>query len=271
MVKQVPYTCIPNWVLEDLDRPQAQTKILLHIARQTIGYRRKEFRLSHRQIQRATGLGSRAEQEAVATLIENGLIVRRLASPKRALYRLRNVPSLSTKDVPNRRTSETEDVPTGTTPDVPTTGTSDVRSVGTQLQRNTTKKVLPSSDELPSPAEMVLYPPNGPALRKAESNGNLVTKLDTIWRERYEQATGDTYPHAIPRTRKHWKQFLAGQKRAINPDYVDQAIKRYADLIRESPESAQWWGNCQFTVEKFLEKLPMLQRWMPDGARLYVA
>ena len=68
------FTMIPNTILDDPALDPYEFRVLLHIARQTIGYGKKSDGISLSQFAQATGMSKRAVQNAIKRLKDKGYI-----------------------------------------------------------------------------------------------------------------------------------------------------------------------------------------------------
>ncbi len=86
------YTKIPNEILDAMpDLGNAELRVLLAIARKTIGWQKECDRISARQIANMTGLTTRNAQQAITALLDRGLIARESAGKQAYCYQLKTV------------------------------------------------------------------------------------------------------------------------------------------------------------------------------------
>ena len=113
------YTKLPNWIIEAMPTlGNAELRVLLAIARKTIGHQKERDRISVSQIVDMTGLTSRNAQHAVTALLEKGLIERETAGKQTFYYTLNTISPRDTDQnhVPSDPMSlrDTEPYPLGT-------------------------------------------------------------------------------------------------------------------------------------------------------------
>lgn len=93
MADQPGYTRIPNEIIEAMPLlGNAELRVLLAIARKTLGWQKECDRISVSQLATATGLTSRNTQSALTSLLEKGLIVREPAGKQTYCYSIKPYP-----------------------------------------------------------------------------------------------------------------------------------------------------------------------------------
>ena len=119
MTDQPTYTRIPNEIIEAMPTlGNAELRVLLAIARKTIGWQKECDVISVSQIVAMTGLTSRNTQRAIVALLEKGLIAREHAGKQTYCYTLQTISPRDTVEnhVPSEPISprDTEPYPVGT-------------------------------------------------------------------------------------------------------------------------------------------------------------
>jgi len=119
MADQPSYTRLPNDIIEAMPSlGNAELRVLLAIARKTVGYQKECDRISVSQIAKMTGLTSRNTQQAITALLKRDLIAREPAGKQTYSYTLKTI-SLGDTDqnhIPSDTISlgDTEPYPVGT-------------------------------------------------------------------------------------------------------------------------------------------------------------
>lgn len=92
MSDQPGYTRIPNAIIEAMPYlGNAELRVLLAIARKTIGYQKDADRISVSQIESMTGLTSRNAQRAIMALLEKGYITRQQIGKQSYSYAIETI------------------------------------------------------------------------------------------------------------------------------------------------------------------------------------
>ena len=69
------FTMVPNWILDSTSLSVYDRAILIHIARQTIGYGKKSDGISISQFVKATGISERKVRRVIKNLKDNNYII----------------------------------------------------------------------------------------------------------------------------------------------------------------------------------------------------
>ena len=106
MSDQPGYTRVPNDILDAMPTlGNAELRVLLAIARKTVGWQKECDRLSARQLSDTTGLTLKNTQQAITGLLKKGLVAREKAGKQTFCYNLQTVPLGDTDQ--NRTPSDT--------------------------------------------------------------------------------------------------------------------------------------------------------------------
>lgn len=119
MSDQPGYTRLPNDIIEAMPYlGNAELRVLLAIARKTIGFQKDADRISVSQIETLTGLTSRNAQRAIVSLLEKGYITREQIGKQAYSYAIQTISPRDTEQnhVPTEPISprDTEPYPLGT-------------------------------------------------------------------------------------------------------------------------------------------------------------
>ena len=119
MADQPGYTRIPNDIIEAMPYlGNAELRVLLAIARKTVGFQKSGDRISVSQIEGLTGLTSRNAQKAIGALLEKGHISREQVGKQSYSYSLQTISPRDTVSdhIPNDPISprDTDPYPLGT-------------------------------------------------------------------------------------------------------------------------------------------------------------